>query len=186
MKPFPAATTTQLEWLQPKTFERYYELRSGGDLVGTLCWERLLSDLATAETAYGTWTLEQIGILNQRVEVRDGATGSLVATYYPKLMGNGVLQFADGRELEWEPTNFWNTDWAFFAATDGQPVALEEGVEHARWRDMFKTQFTVTIDQWQSWSPAELALLAALGLYLIILRQQAAAGAVAATSAAVG
>lgn len=184
MKPFPAATSNQLEWMQPKTFDRTYELRAGDDLVGTLCWERMLSNLATAETAYGTWTLEQIGVLNQRVEVREGATASLVATVYPKLMGNGVLEFADGRELEWEPTNFWNTDWSFFDAADGQPVALEEGVENARWRDVFKTQFTVTVDQRQRWSPAELALLAALGLYLIILRQEAAAAATAATSAA--
>ena len=48
---------------------------------------------------------------------------------------------------------------------------------------MFKTQMTVTVEQQEAWTPSQLALLAALGLYLILLRQQAAAGAAATTAA---
>jgi hypothetical protein len=185
MKPFPKTGATPLEWIQPRSFDRYYELRAGDDLLGTLRWERMLSDLAIAETAHGTWTIEQIGLLNQRVEVREAGTERLVATHIPKLMGDGVLEFVDGRELEWEPTNFWATDWSFFDGSDHSPLALQEGVEASRWKDFFKTQFTVTVEQQASWTPARLALLATLGLYLIVMRQQAAAGAVAACSAAV-
>ncbi len=46
---------------------------------------------------------------------------------------------------------------------------------------MFETQMTVTVEQQEAWTPSRLALLAALGLHLILLRQQAAAGATAAT-----
>ena len=61
-------------------------------------------------------------------------------------------------------------------------MVLKEGVENARWRDLFKTQMTVTVKQQEAWTPSELALLAALGLYLILMRQQAAVGAAAATA----
>jgi len=185
MKPFPSTSATRLEWIQPRTFDRYFELRADGGLLGTLCWERMLSSLAIAETVYGSWTLEQIGILNQRVEIRESGSGRLIATYVPELMGNGVLEFVDGRWLEWEPTNFWHTNWSFFGESDRPSLELQEGVEASRWRDLFKTQFTVTVEQQAAWTPEQLALLASLALYLIILRQQAAAGAVAATSAVV-
>ena len=185
MKPFPDRTATPLEWIQPRTFDRYFELRAGNDLLGTLCWQGVLSNLATAKTVYGSWTLEQIGILSQRVEVREAGTEALLATYHPKLMGNGVLEFADGRVLVWEPTNFWSTDWSFFDEADNSSVALKEGVENARWRDMFKTQMTATVEQQEAWTPSQLALLAALGLYLILLRQQAVAGAATATATVV-
>ena len=184
MKPFPNAGPMQLEWIQPRSFTHYFELRHGDDLLATLTWERLLSKLATAETAHGAWTLEQPGILNQRVEVREASTGRPVASFYPKLTGSGVLEFVDGPDLEWEPTNFWATNWSFYDESDSPSLAMEEGVQGSRWRDMFKRQFTVTVDHAQ-WTPAELAMLAALGLYLIILRQEATAGAVAATSAVV-
>jgi hypothetical protein len=127
MKPFPDRTAMALEWIQPRTFDRYFELRAGNDLLGTLCWGGMLSNLAAAETVYGSWTLEQIGILSQRVEVREAGTERLAATYYPKLMGNGVLEFVDGRVLEWEPTNFWSTDWSFFDEADNPSVALAAG-----------------------------------------------------------
>ncbi len=29
MKPFPDRTATPLEWIQPRTFDRYFELRAG-------------------------------------------------------------------------------------------------------------------------------------------------------------
>jgi hypothetical protein len=184
MKPFPVAGPVRLEWTQPRAFDRYFELRAGDELVGTLQWEGMLSSLATARTAHGGWTLEQPGILNQRVEVRELHSDSLVATFTPKLMGNGILAFDDGHELEWEPTNFWATNWSFFDGADQPSVSLQEGVEGARWRDMFKTQFTVTVDG-EEWTSPHQVLLAALGLYLIILRQQAAAGATAASTAVI-
>lgn len=185
MKPFPSDATTSLEWVQPKTLVDYFELWAGEDLLATLTWKSMLSNLVQLETAQGTWTLEQLGILNQRVEARESGTAQVVATYYPGLMGNGVLQWADGRELKWEPTNFWRSDWAYFDGAGRQPVALREGVAGARWRDALKTQFTVSLDG-AGWTPAEQALLAALGLYLIIWQRQAAAGAVAATTAVIG
>jgi hypothetical protein len=184
MKAFPELRPMQLEWMQPRTFERYFELRQGDDLLATLSWERLLSTRAIAETAHGDWSLEQPGILNQRVDVHEESTGRPVASFYPKLTGRGVLEFVDGRSLEWEPTNFWGTNWSFYGDSDSPLMAVEEGVQGARWRDMLKTQFTVTVDR-AGCKAEELALLAALGLYLIVLRQEATAGAVAASTAVV-
>lgn len=182
---FPSTDRYELEWLQPKTLDRYYELHDAATLLGTLAWQGLLSGLVRAETARHVWDMQEHGFLNRRVEVREPETEALVATYFPKLMGDGILQLADGRELQWEPTNFWATNWSFFGPNDQPVVAFSEGVLGARWKDMFKTQFTVTVDR-AVWPDDDVELLVMLGLYLIILRHdQAAAGAAAASTAAV-
>ena len=43
MKPFPSTSAVRLEWIQPRTLDRYFELRAGNDLLGTLVWEKVLS-----------------------------------------------------------------------------------------------------------------------------------------------
>ena len=65
-----------------------------------------------------------------------------------------------------------------------QPVLLEEGVADAGWRDMFKMQYTVTLEQ-SAYSAQEQVMLAALGLYLVFQRRQTAGATTAATTAAV-
>ena len=174
----------QLEWTQPRVFDRLFQLREGQSPVGTLVWEGVLSRLATVDTVLGSWEIEEIGLLSRAVEVRDASTGRLVATFMAKLMGDGTLEFADGRLLSWESLNFWATDWCFIDETGMQPVMLEEGVTDSSWRDMFRMQYTATLER-SGCSAREQVMLAALGLYLIYQRRQTAGATTAATTAAV-
>ena len=174
----------QLEWTQPRVFDRLFELHEGQAPVGALVWEGALSRLATANTCVGSWEIEEVGLLSRTVEVREASTGRLVATFVAKLMGDGTLEFADGRLLRWESLNFWATDWCFIDDKGMQPVLLEEGVAGAGWRDVFKTQYTVTLER-SGYSAPEQVMLSALGLYLIVQRRQAAAVASAGATAAV-
>ena len=82
-----------LEWTQPRVFDRLFELREGETPVGTLAWEGVLSRLATADTCLGSWEIEEIGLLSRTVEVREAGIGRLVATFSPRLMGDGTLEF---------------------------------------------------------------------------------------------
>jgi hypothetical protein len=173
-----------LEWTQPRVFDRLFELREGETPVGTLVWEGVLSRLATADTCLGSWEIEEIGLVSRTVEVREAGLGRLVATFSARLMGDGTLEFADGRRLRWESLNFWATDWCFIDDAGMQPVLLEEGVADAGWRDMFKMQYTVTLER-SAYSAQEQVMLAALGLYLIFQRRQTAGATTAATTAAV-
>jgi len=171
-----------LEWLQPKTLERYYELQAGPAQLATLTFHSAWGTLATAETAGGAWTFKRVGFLNPRVTVRVAGSPDNLAVYQPKFWGDGTLTFAGGLAFRWQPTNFWATEWAFTGAGDTPMVRFKSGAEKHKLSDIFKTQTVVELEPEES-IQAFASLLVALGMYLIILHQQDAAGAVAATSA---
>jgi hypothetical protein len=171
-----------LEWLQPNTLEHYFELQTGPARLATLAFHSAWGTLATAETADGTWTFKRVGFLNPRVTVRVAGSSDNLAVYQPKFWGDGTLTFADGMAFRWQPTNFWATEWAFSGAGDTPLVRFKSGAEKQRLSDIFKTQAVVELEPDESIRPL-VPLLVTLGMYLIILHQQDAAGAVAATAA---
>lgn len=171
-----------LEWLQPKTLEHYFELQAGPAQLATLTFHSAWGTLATAETTDGTWTFKRVGFLNPRVTVRVAGSPDNLAIYQPKFWGDGTVTFADGTAFRWQPTNFWATEWAFTVADDAPLVRFKSGAEKTRLSDIFKTQALVELEPDESIQPF-VPLLVALGMYLIILHQQDAAGAVAATAA---
>jgi len=173
----------RLEWLQPKTLDRYYELKARQQLLARLTFRSSLGTLATAETADGEWTFKRVGFLNPRVTVRVAGIDTDLAIYQPKFWGDGVLTFKSGIAYAWKPVNFWRTDWSFFNAEEDEVLAFKSGVEQERLRDMFKTQYTL-VRLGAGPERELLPILATLGLYLLILHQEDAAAAVAATSAA--
>lgn len=173
-----------LYWVQPKTFDRWFELRAGDELAATLGWKTSCGTLAAAESGDGRWTFKRVGFLNPRVTVREAGSQIDLAIFWPRWLGDGTLEFANGRIFRWQSTNFWGTNW-MFAASDGTPlVTFKEGSREAKLSDLFKTQAFVEI-QPQARDLPELSLLVMIGWYLMILRRDdAAAGAAAAAAAA--
>jgi hypothetical protein len=185
MEALSTAVGMRLHWVQPKTFERWFELRAGDSLYATLRFEKAFGTLATAESADGVWTFKRVGFLNPRVTVRKVGAEANLAIYQPKFWGDGLLEFPDGRVFHWRSTNFWGTQWGF-ADWDGNSLfALKPGVDKPKLSDLFKTQALVEVEA-QGHALAELPLLVLLGWYLMILHQDDAAAATAATTAAVG
>jgi hypothetical protein len=170
----------RLEWIQPKTLDRRYELQTGLAQLATLTFHSAWGTLATAETADGAWTFKRVGFLNPWVTVRVAGSPDNLAVYQPKFWGDGTLTFADGVAFRWRPTNFWATEWAFTGAGDAPLVRFKSGAEKHKLSDIFKTQALVELEPDESVRPF-VPLLVTLGMYLIILHQQDAAGAVAAT-----
>ena len=173
----------QLHWIQPKTFERWFELRVGESLFATLCFEKAFGTLATAESADGSWTFKRVGFLNPRVTVREVGAEANLAIYQPKFWGDGSLEFPDGRVFHWKSTNFWGTQWGFADSGENLLFALKPGVDKPKLSDLFKTQAIVEIDP-RGRALAELPLLVLLGWYLMILHQDDAAATTAAVTAA--
>jgi len=171
-----------LAWLQPKTLEHYFELQAGPAQLATLAFHSAWGTLATAETADGTWTFKRVGFLNPRVTVRAAGSPDNLAVYQPKFWGDGTLTFADGATFRWQPTNFWATEWAFTGTGDTPLVRFKSGAEKSKLSDILKTQALMELEPDESIRPY-VPLLVALGMYLIILHQQDAAGVVAATAA---
>lgn len=174
---------TDLEWVQPKTGIQNFELRAGQILVGRLSFRSSWGTLAIAETADGCWSFKRVGFLNPRITVRIYGEDTDFAVYQPKIWGDGVLNLSSGQHYNWKPVNFWNTHWAFLDDEDAVIVKISLGIQEEKLRDIFKTQATINIFQPDLYQEV-LPLLVTLGLYLIILHQQDAAAAVAATSAA--
>lgn len=185
MKSITGYRIETLEWLQPKALERYYELKAREQLLARLTFRSSLGTLATAETADGEWTYKRVGFLNPRVTVRAAGLEADLAIYQPKFWGDGVLTFKSGLAYAWTPVNFWRTDWSFFAAEGGEVLAFKSGVQGERLRDIFKTQYRL-MRPGAGPEGEVLPILATLGLYLLILNQEDAAAAVAATTAATG
>jgi hypothetical protein len=173
-----------VEWIQPRTGQRFYELRAGEAVLGSLSFRSSFGTLAIAEMDGGRWSFKRVGFLNPRVTVRVVDRDEDVAIYYPKFWGDGVIRFDDGRSFAWKPVNFWATQWAFVDSDGRSVLSFQHGREHEKLSDIFKTQATVEIRPVEA-SRDLLPVLVPLGLYLIILHQQDAAAAVAATSSAV-
>lgn len=172
---------TQAKWVQPKTFERFYELRRRDEVLATLIFRSATGTLATAEAGEETWTFKRVGFLNPRITVRAANTEEDLAVYQPKFWGDGVLSFKAGRFFSWQPTNFWATAWAFIDPEGTVVMAFKPGVEQEKLRDILKTQFTVEFSL--AVTTRDLApLLVTLGLYLLILHQEDAAAAAAVTA----
>jgi hypothetical protein len=173
-----------LYWIQPKALVRCFELRSEDKVVATLAWETSCGSLARARASVGSWTCKRVGFLNPRVTVRESGSEVNLATFWPRWLGDGTLEFAYGRSFRWQSTNFWGTDW-MFADFDGTPlVRFLQGSRERRLSNLLKTEALVDI-QPQARDLPELALLVLLGWYLAILRRDDTAAGAAAASAVV-
>jgi hypothetical protein len=181
MTQLAAVAERQLHWVQPKALDRWFELRSGDELLATLSWETICGSLARAETADGSWTLKRVGFLNPRVTVRESGSEIDLATFWPRWLGDGTLEFAYGRAFRWQSTNFWATDW-MFADSSGTPlIHFKQGSPEGKLSDVFKIQALVEIHP-QAAELQELGLLILVGWYLAVLRHDDAAAGAAAVS----
>jgi hypothetical protein len=166
------------EWRESRAERHLDELHLGERVAATLRWQGWLSTLAHARTPEGQWAFERPRILSRDIEIRDATTDAIVANLYVSWMGHGTLEFADGGAVEWAPTNFWQTQWAFFDAQDDALISFDDtsGFLEARSAVTFYSS---------DLSAEESALLTTFGRYLMMLhRRDSAAVAASAASAA--
>jgi hypothetical protein len=178
MTPLESLAAATLVWTQPKWSTDRLELRVGEEALGELYWTKCFSDQAVARCGGSTWILDRRGCFRDRVVAVEAGSGTLAASFTFEWMKDGDLVLADGRSWRWYRTKVFDTAWAM---VDESGAAVFEIHLAMRW---FKRQATVRL-----WPDAhaipELGLLLCLGMYLSVCTLQDAAGAVAATTAAV-
>lgn len=169
MKAITNTTASSLEWREPTALEPRFELHSGDEVLATMALEPLCRTLATAETAEGTWTFRQTGILSTTVHVREVGSDQDLAVFHPGFPGRGTLRFASGMSFRWRrdhPGGSWS-----FRGEDGKPLLtlrLEKEPPGVPWPH--RTQAEVEISPAGRSNP-RIPLLTALGWYLILLHQ---------------
>ena len=174
---------TPLEWVQPKSLQNRYELRAGDALYAVIEFLKLFGSLATAISADGRWTFKRVGFFNPRISIRNAGEETDLGMFYPRWTGTeGKLQMANGAAFTWKAANFWATQFAWQMEAGEPFIVYRQGVEDATISDWFKTQARVEVRP-EARSLPQISLLVMLGWYLMILKQQDDAGAVAATSA---
>ena len=162
-----------LTWVQEKALKRAYELRFSGEVVAGLRFEKAFGSLATAESVDGSWTFKREGFMKPRVTVRVEGSDANVAVFHQNLSGGGAIEFQDGRRYLWRCTSFWGSEWCFLTPEDHRVVQLKVNTS------LFRNGAQVTVQT----AVADVALLAMLGWYLMVLMAEDTAASTAAIMA---
>ncbi len=186
MEQLTVGTGMKLCWVQPKAYERWYELRSGRQLFASLSGQAGCGAMALAQSAQSAWTLKQVGFHNRHVMVREVGTEANMAVYRPRWLGDGSVQFPDGRLYRWRSSGFTTGDWCFYDGSGNPLLSFRCRVELASLSAWSREQALVEVCP-AGEGLAELPLLMLLGGYLLLFRQQevrVGAGATVAVTAA--
>jgi len=177
MKTMTDLVGTELEWVQPNALKMHYELREGEERAAALRFRSSWGTFATAESPEGCWTFKRTGFWQTRVTIRAcGSENDLAVFKHNTWSGGGTLEYRDGRRFQ-ATTNFWQTrlDWSI---ENGETLVRFH--THGLIRIAARVEILAAAVQ-----QPELALMIALGWYLIVMmyNDSAAATAVVATSA---
>jgi hypothetical protein len=185
VEPLPDPLTGTLAWTQPKAFHRRFELVAGDAVIAKLTFETAFGSLATGRTADGAWTLKRVGFFRPSVTVRIAGKEDNIAHYHPRWTGTeGELNFGDGRAYRWRVANFWVTRFELQNSVGEPLITFRQGSLEGGIAALLKTQALVDVTD-AGRSEPDLALLAVIAWYLIVLTQEdsSAAAATAATAA---
>jgi hypothetical protein len=172
MEKLTRALSMHPEWVQPKTFERKFELRLGDLIFARIDFQKMTGSLAVAECDSDRWTFKRVGFFNPRVTIRQEGTEVDRGIYTPKWSGaSGTLQMADGTSYQWRSANFWATRMEWSDSTGKALVTFRSGVDNSKFSDVFKTQATLEFSP-EARPASELPLLVLLGWYLVILHHE--------------
>jgi hypothetical protein len=148
----------KLTWIQLSAYKNGFELKSEEGIFAQLKWGKPFGSLATAVTADGEWTFKRSGFLQPRVSVRKTGSDEDIATFKPGWTGAGTLDLSTGRRLSWINRSFLRSVWEFVDSTGGiLRFKLKPGIFK------LKVEMDIITDI------TELSLLAALGMYLLVL-----------------
>jgi hypothetical protein len=171
MNPMNTVANEELNFIQPKATQQYYELRTKDKVYGTLNFPKLSGSLAEAESSSGKWTFKRVGFFQTKITIRNYGEENDIAVFKPNMMSTtGLLEMTNGKKFQWESSNFWATRLEFKNEKGETLVSFRSGVEDPKLKDWFKTQARIEISTGNE-NLEELSLLILLGWYLIIVLQ---------------
>ena len=162
LQPLAELVKQPLEWKCKGLTDAAWDLYSGSDLIGALRLGALRMS-GTAEIQPTKWKIFRMGLFGSVHVSAEGAKSEVAK--FSKKWYRGRVKLDTGRELEWGPTNFWATRWAW-TGEGGQPM-----VEFRRKGWMGRANLAHVAPEARGMH--ELGVLLILGQFLMIRRAQA-------------
>jgi hypothetical protein len=155
-------TNRTLNWVQPKAFRREFELRAAEGLFALLRWHGYFSATASAISADGSWTFSKAEVFQSGVLIRTPDSDRDIGVLKRTWTGAGNLELGSEVTIQWKRAggNLFYPEWGFIGENHevlhfkSKPGFWKHGVEMKVKQDM-----------------REIAMLASLGMFLIILKQ---------------
>jgi hypothetical protein len=120
MIPNSSAISGGLFWSKTP-YNRGFELKRNGEIVGSLWQTSFWSTEFRAESAHGSWKFRHIGGLRTGTEIVDSKSDARIAIFKPNWRGGGALAFSDGLTLKITCQGFWRPVWTVLTE-NGQAV----------------------------------------------------------------
>ena len=172
-----------LVWKQPKFAADHFELSSGKNLYAELTFTKILSDRAEAIGSHGAWILDRPGLFRDQVIVWNAMSNIETAWASREWFGDYKLNLSGINNLEFYRTKILANKWAM--TREGNQLVYEIQFDY-RWFKQYNpvslSKKTIATFEHQA-EPIEILLI--LGMYLGYCSMQDAAGAAAATVAAI-
>ncbi len=184
MDAFIVNTGDQFEWKQPKAIARLFELKRGEDLFGTLEFRSFWGTLAFSKDPVQNWSFKRVGFLNPQVTVRMPGADSDYALFFPRLFSGGILRPPDGRLVNWEPLNFWRTEWQFSEIRGFPILSFHQRYQpegKVKFSEIFKIHAHAKVES-NHITNLEFSILVNLGFYLLVMQAMDSAAIAAASS----
>ena len=161
-QPLAELAKEPLEWKCVGITDASWDLYAGASLIGALRLGAMRMS-GTAEIAPGRWKIFRMGLFGSVHVSAEGARTE--AAKFSKKWYRGRVKLETGQELEWGPTNFWATRWAW-TGENGQPA-----VEFRRKGWLGRANMALVAPEARAMG--ELPVLLILGQFLMIRRAQA-------------
>jgi hypothetical protein len=117
----PISSASGLTWSKISCTKQQYELKRGGELVGSLGKPSFWSSEFEAETQAGQWTIRKSGFCGTGAAIVDAASPQTIATSKSGWGGRGTLTFVDGQTFEVQSSGWWHPVWTVLTE-NRQPV----------------------------------------------------------------
>lgn len=110
MIPLSSALSGGLFWSKIP-HQRGFELKSNGEVVGSLRPTSFWATEFRAESAHGNWKFRRTGCLWTGTEIVDSSSNIPIATFKPNWSGGGTLAFSDEQTFQITCKGFWRSVW---------------------------------------------------------------------------
>jgi hypothetical protein len=158
MKSIHESPITTLQIVKPDFVKKYYEIKSGDDLYGTVELLNNAGTLSRIETMNGSFTVKRCGFFKPYITLRKEKSTTDETIVYLNMNGNTQM-IINGEEFNFCMVNLWKNQWGWMNARHQVVVRYKPTVAGTIKGD-------VEVSKDFTYSPS-IELIAILGVYFL-------------------